>query len=500
MIDDETKKIDPEGEKARIYEQPDDDPAYQSVANEITKQTNLDTEAALRGDWGAQAQEEARNNYGNYWHRQNIRLNMQKWADFARGFPTKAAAYSAHNSWISKSLPRENPDAPAPVFADQPEPTAPAGETDTADEQAPFEDKQDEQVVVPDRYNGLPSNMVEEVWPANTRQTPEEQQRRAKILEKLKGDESAREEEKATAFAERYKSLPPESRTQFVDLQSDSQALLVKHIQEGQDLGIDLDVDEQYVLAKLKTAYEDAKEGRSGQTTEFQLTSPEDQKTWANLHHKITFNLLAEKTVTDDEARADEVREEIGIPTVETASTDGPTPEAKTLTQEEILQIKNEAGFGAKTRDLDPDDQANFDLMNPDNAIDWQIGEQFDAHGIAKDSVPRQFDQLIFLLDNGIDSSRNFHTAPLEKSPDKAGMGAGIGTAGGTAYKDGCFILLGDPGKQISESGIKNVLVNDTYYDAIDRLSQAYPDINFIRADQANQELKKIVEQSKNSQ
>lgn len=206
-----------------------------------------------------------------------------------------------------------------------------------------------------------------------------------------------------------------------------------------------------------------------------------------------------------DRLRADEVRRSIGLPTQEAMQ----PPEQDQYQSTYKLNPANGSPKSLENRKVDPPNieeivatvaaahlkakeegaETNLDLMT--NRIDWQIGEKFDAHGIAKSN---NLSNLINLLNNGIDPSKNFHTSPLENNPDKKAGATHGGSAGGVAYKNGGFIVLDDPGEKISETGIKNVLVNDLYYDAIERLSEAYPDITFIRADQANEVLKKMVE------
>ena len=114
--------------------------------------------------------------------------------------------------------------------------------------------------------------------------------------------------------------------------------------------------------------------------------------------------------------------------------------------------------------------------MLPEN-----IGSKFDAHGIAKISVTDHLKQLNKLLTEGIDNTKSFYTAPLVAPK---GVGAGIGTSG-SAYRDGSFILVGDKGKLIEDSGIKHVIVNDSYYNIISDLQRKFPDVNFVRADNA---------------
>lgn len=124
----------------------------------------------------------------------------------------------------------------------------------------------------------------------------------------------------------------------------------------------------------------------------------------------------------------------------------------------------------------------NYDAFIFLNNLPPEIGSKFDAHGLAKISVTDQLKQLNTLLTRGISKDKPFYTAPLSVSLD---VGSGIGTGGGHAYRDGSFIVVGDKSKLISENGIKHVIVNDAYYKIIDDLKQKFPEINFVRADEA---------------
>lgn len=135
----------------------------------------------------------------------------------------------------------------------------------------------------------------------------------------------------------------------------------------------------------------------------------------------------------------------------------------------------------------------NCDAMVYLNLLPNEIGSKFDAHGLAKISVTQQLKDLNKLLTEGIDSSRNFYTAPLTvNSKDAAGVGAAMGTASGAAYRDGSFIIVGDKSKLLQDSGIKHVIVNDAYYNIIDDLQKKFQDVNFVRADNAVEYFSKL--------
>ena len=89
-----------------------------------------------------------------------------------------------------------------------------------------------------------------------------------------------------------------------------------------------------------------------------------------------------------------------------------------------------------------------------------------DSHGLAKGN---EIENLLNLLINGIDRTRRFDSAPLGRGTveDGQGGGAALGTAGGTSYRGGLFIVaaqqsesFGEGYNLLTETGIKTVLIN----------------------------------------
>ncbi len=130
----------------------------------------------------------------------------------------------------------------------------------------------------------------------------------------------------------------------------------------------------------------------------------------------------------------------------------------------------------------------NCDAMVYLGSLPESIGSKFDAHGLAKMSVTDQLKQLNNLLANGIDKTRTFCTAPLVATK---GVGSGLGTSG-SAYRDGSFILVGDKGKKLVDDGIKHVIVNDAYYNILSDLQRRFPDVNFVKANEAAEYFSKL--------
>lgn len=141
--------------------------------------------------------------------------------------------------------------------------------------------------------------------------------------------------------------------------------------------------------------------------------------------------------------------------------------------EQELKSLLKKAGYSRTS--------SNYDAMLHLNKLSPDIGSHYDAHGVAKISISDQLRQLNILLTKGIDPARPFCTAPLVAPK---GLGAGIGTSGGHAYRDGSFIITGAKGKTLAD-GIKHVIVNDAYYNIIDDLQRKFPNVNFVRADKA---------------
>lgn len=113
------------------------------------------------------------------------------------------------------------------------------------------------------------------------------------------------------------------------------------------------------------------------------------------------------------------------------------------------------------------------DTLKPFEKVSGEIGESFDAHGISKND---QLNRFLELLEKGIDPDRPFFTAPFEVSKEKgAALGAGLGTAGGTAYKDGIAVVTSGYKEKLSENGIKHVFINDVYANLKEPISQLFP-------------------------
>lgn len=150
-------------------------------------------------------------------------------------------------------------------------------------------------------------------------------------------------------------------------------------------------------------------------------------------------------------------------------------------TKEELLQEvkdRHKKLYFEKRHNLQDDAFLVAHGSNPENGeklydkVDGEVGMHFDAHGIAKVD---QLGKLLQLLQTGIDQDRPFSSAPFELSSEMRGIGAGMGTAGGTAYKDGIAVLTSGYKEGLKQAGIKHVFLNDVYAAMKEPLQKLFP-------------------------
>lgn len=174
-----------------------------------------------------------------------------------------------------------------------------------------------------------------------------------------------------------------------------------------------------------------------------------------------------------------------------------PTPQGGEQTIEEMARdIKESAGIDT--------DVARRTIGNSDNLFIGGLeldklppsARYVDSHGLAKGN---EIENLLNLLINGIDKTRRFDSAPLGQgsAEDAQGGGAALGTAGGTSYRGGLFIIaaqqsasFGEGYNLLTETGIKTVLINTGDPDTPecleiatklkDKLSEMFPTIDFV--------------------
>lgn len=175
----------------------------------------------------------------------------------------------------------------------------------------------DDGIVIPEQYKGMPSEMVEEMWvdPQYTDQDKNRQsaEQRGKALDAIKQAEQAREQTKKASLERRYAGLPNEQQQDFVASQQEANQILSQAVKAERNIDDLLSPEELWILNKAKESYAKAKEQNPDAPLTLQFSRQIDQEVYANLVNRLAFDLMGEKAQMADQTRANDVRREIGI-------------------------------------------------------------------------------------------------------------------------------------------------------------------------------------------
>ncbi|MFA6198312.1 MAG: hypothetical protein WC734_04150 [Patescibacteria group bacterium] len=198
----------------------------------------------------------------------------------------------------------------------------------------------------------------------------------------------------------------------------------------------------------------------------------------------IKFRVDKREQASHDQARAQEILATLGVadvPPSEQATVDKKA--AQPLTQEERAQLVHELWTIEQETYEEYHGRITDELFmvgngfnvdgTPYEKVSGDVGRDYDAHGIAKSN---QLTKLLRLLEQGVDPGKEFHTAPFELR-DNEREGAGGGTTGGTAYKDGIAVVTSGYLQSITEYGIQHVFLNDVYARLREPLQSLFPDV-----------------------
>ena len=173
-------------------------------------------------------------------------------------------------------------------------------------------------VTIPEKYQGMPSEMVEEMWidPQNVDESKNQQlaERRTKAIEAIKLQEQIREGVKAKELEGKYNKLPSDQKKSFVVAQQEAVSIIDQAIRGERQIDDMLSLEEQWVLNKARDIYEQEKERDPDVEPTLEFSKQIDQTVYGNLINRLTFALLFEKSQLDDQTKANEIRNSIGIP------------------------------------------------------------------------------------------------------------------------------------------------------------------------------------------
>lgn len=174
--------------------------------------------------------------------------------------------------------------------------------------------------VIPTKYVGLPSEIVEELWQVpmrmDTTASEKNVRERDNALEALRTQEQSREDQKEKNLATSYQGLSSEQKVQFTEAQKLAGARVIEHIQGRGDIDT-LSREEQFVLLKLQNAYKEFKKKRPNDSFAFELSQDIDKRIYTHLVQRVSFKVLEGRQDIDDQEKANTIRHEFGIPAQE---------------------------------------------------------------------------------------------------------------------------------------------------------------------------------------
>ena len=171
--------------------------------------------------------------------------------------------------------------------------------------------------------------------------------------------------------------------------------------------------------------------------------------------------------------------------------------EKRELDEEEVKTLANEAGmFIRNYESKEPrgmfEEGYNGEALGLGRLeVDPEIGKHFQAHGIAKGTIGEQLRSLNQLLGRGIDKEKPFYTTALRLADEEeAALAGAVGTLG--PYEGGSFIVISEPDRSIKD-GVGGVVVNEHFYNTIPKLEERFPGVEFIKASELANTLKRLL-------
>lgn len=181
-----------------------------------------------------------------------------------------------------------------------------------------FDQKKDG-IEIPTKYQGLPSEMVENIWVDTVSGNEEENTRiaaeREQAISLIKDKEAKREARKATIISEHYQRLSPIEKSRLTELHDVAKDEVRDFLIGKKDLP--LLPEEEFVLDKMKINQEEAGDKELNHLEAMSALRENDQRVYNNLVNRLAFSKFEQeklkKKALDAKNQIDTITRSIGL-------------------------------------------------------------------------------------------------------------------------------------------------------------------------------------------
>jgi hypothetical protein len=189
----------------------------------------------------------------------------------------------------------------------------------------PVAQQDEKQNLIPQKYRGLPSGMVEEMWqPALAKDTERNKQtaeQRRQALGNLRADELQGAQRRGVELQNLLEHLPTEQKGEIPAVEKQAIQSIADHLSGNSQIP-DLTVGEMFLLDKLSESYQKAKEKNPDQPVIFQFSQSVDATIFENLKKKLIFESLQAKGKIQEKEQLADVREKLKVALPATEATE----------------------------------------------------------------------------------------------------------------------------------------------------------------------------------
>jgi len=170
--------------------------------------------------------------------------------------------------------------------------------------------------LVPMKYRGMPSEIVEELWRdpiyIDAEKNAVAVDRRTKAIDEIKRGEVSREVQKENELAGAYSVLSAEQKLEFPQMQKEAAQALGDHIQGQNDL-VGLLPEEFLVLDKIRAEYVAFKNMNPDKPFVVDFEKQLDKKVYYNLAQRLAFKASDDRKMNSDQEKADGIRNRLEL-------------------------------------------------------------------------------------------------------------------------------------------------------------------------------------------